>query len=1003
MVKSRRNLSNIKLNNTRKITRGGADVISAADIKQREIENSALRPKSGGPPTSNTSHKEVLEHVFKRDKKLFDTERSADATALGASSLAMGVVSTALPATTLLTAGVGEAALSVGSWLGGGALLGIGGGLAGPLVTIVTATMATAYATYSVVKKNQLKSKIRHFIKKQMLATLDEMADKSKGTGLSASKYPKLEHYETDKANVKQFFIEYGIFTRLADIFMSMQSSMLHFYPSERLMFPIHFTDDPKQGNKYINFRAKPYDNYPVGNNFVCMYDYLTSNEYLYFSCDQLNDETTTSFLRFKLDSEIWRGNTPGQIVNNIRQLLLESNLKDEVEPEDMRGGAYIEGLGETLANNLPSHKQQLQFMRLSQKKTDAVNAMKLGKELTETYQDERDDRAKKAKAKAATKKAAEAEAVAAVATTEDEKGSNGVVRFGKHEQGHELSPFQIASAEKKAVEAKTAASNAGYSEAASEAAAVAAGHAQANDRGTMAMALGMLAAKKAAEAEAVATTEDEKEQEHNGVVATAATNDNSKKPAMGESFNIEIPAFPFLEIPLVNGTPVPVPEPVVSKNTMTKVANHLQTHINNKLMNNQFHYLRINNTDNRKSKVSVKDTNLTEIENEFVTNVVSLLQLEPFVKIIADQLKEFKTSYLEDYTEEAEAEDALYTTKDKQEVLANVDGELPPPQQLGGGFFTPRMSASGNTIKGSKDKMFQSLRTKKFSTQDKHSFIEFLYYSTYSFYRVFSKVLQVRESEMNKFFNNYVGDLMDMFKKNFSVIVNNSSVYISIARALEITFERKLGVAFSSSSSSNNAIDYNSNSSLNETGAIEERLKKANLFSTDSFFNLKNKKIRDYIFKTYANIQSLEKAMDDSSLGNRQRNVAGQLDSRFTREILGKNPGQQELIESHLVRSSLNSIFQGKFGMFKNILEHIDDTIDEFDGVSTLEFQTKLQSKIPKLANIGREGITFSFGDGLLQMGENSEDLIEQQIKMKEQELSSLQNKRAEIEKIKA
>ena len=78
-----------------------------------------------------------------------------------------------------------------------------------------------------------------------------KMADKSKGTGLSASKYPKLEHYESDKANVKQFFYRiWYFFTRLADIFMSMQSSMLHFYPSERLMFPIHFADKPEQGNK---------------------------------------------------------------------------------------------------------------------------------------------------------------------------------------------------------------------------------------------------------------------------------------------------------------------------------------------------------------------------------------------------------------------------------------------------------------------------------------------------------------------------------------------------------------------------------------------------------------------------------------------------------------------------------------------------------------------------------------------------------------------------------
>ena len=101
---------------------------------------------------------------------------SPQSSALGASAIAVAVTPLValIPATTLLTAGIGEAALSVGSWLGGGALVGIGGGLAGPLVTIVTATMATAYATYSVAKKNKLKSKIRHFIKKQMLATLDE-------------------------------------------------------------------------------------------------------------------------------------------------------------------------------------------------------------------------------------------------------------------------------------------------------------------------------------------------------------------------------------------------------------------------------------------------------------------------------------------------------------------------------------------------------------------------------------------------------------------------------------------------------------------------------------------------------------------------------------------------------------------------------------------------------------------------------------------------------------
>jgi hypothetical protein len=141
---------------------------------------------------------------------------------------------------------------------------------------------------------------------------------------------------------------------------------------------------------------------------------------------------------------------------------------------------------------------------------------------------------------------------------------------------------------------------------------------------------------------------------------------------------------------------------------------------------------------------------------------------------------------------------------------------------------------------------------------------------------------------------------------------------------------------------------------------------------------------------------------MEDTSLGNRQRNVARELDTRFTREILGKNPAQEELIESHIVRNSLNSIFKGKFSMFKNILEHVDDVIDEFDGVSTLEFQSKLQTRLPKLANIGREGITFSFGDGLLEMGRDNGDLIDQQINLKEQELAKLRTKKTAIAQIK-
>ena len=47
---------------------------------------------------------------------------------------------------------------------------------------------------------------------------------------------------------------------------------------------------------------------------------------------------------------------------------------------------------------------------------------------------------------------------------------------------------------------------------------------------------------------------------------------------------------------------------------------------------------------------------------------------------------------------------------------------------------------ARGNVIKSSKSKMFQGLRTRKFSEGEKKLFIEFVYYSTYAFYHVFQK-----------------------------------------------------------------------------------------------------------------------------------------------------------------------------------------------------------------------------------------------------------------------
>ena len=159
----------------------------------------------------------------------------------------------------------------------------------------------------------------------------------------------------------------------------------------------------------------------------------------------------------------------------------------------------------------------------------------------------------------------------------------------------------------------------------------------------------------------------------------------------------------------------------------------------------------------------------MSSIEASFANAVIIWMKEERFVENIATKIKEFKTSYLIVNTDEVVDED--------QNMLNLIDSNV---QQSGGKMFTPTMRSSGKNIKGSKDKYLQSLRSRKIEKHDKHSFIEFLYYSTYSFYHVFSKVLKIRETETIKFFNDYVQDLMTMFKKNYSNIVNNSSIYIN-------------------------------------------------------------------------------------------------------------------------------------------------------------------------------------------------------------------------------
>ncbi|AET73135.1 hypothetical protein PGAG_00246 [Phaeocystis globosa virus 12T] len=730
-----------------------------------------------------------------------------------------------------------------------------------------------------------------------MLATLDEMVEKSEKY---PKQYPELQGYKGNENSVKKFFVDYGIFSKLADIFLSFQSNMLHFYPSERLMYPIQFDDIETNETSMVGKIPWKEEEHKLGENFLCFYDYLTSDEHLYFTSDALNDGTTTSFLRLKLKTETWYKNTPSQIIEDLQSQLNKGNLKDTNE-------------------NKP----------VSEEPT-TVAGEKAGK---------------------------------------DPVGS-GNSNFTDTVIRESIMPSRIDPITRKAFGAVTGSMLGGAPP----------GEGQETEPPPPVGDI-ILTVPPILPTLNIGDIKTREEESGSGPEKLPKqTSDQIRRMKdLGNAAASGAGALGSRTMAGVGGI-IKIGKEQVAKMKAVKIIDYMQ----------------VNNTDNKKSSVDIDLDKITEVQFEFAMSVLSLLQNPEFVTVISKKIKDFTSTYEEDFTEAADKE---YMEKQTGggELITSDEG------QTGGRILTRSMSSTSGVIKGSKTKVGQSFRTRKFSESDKHSFIEFLYYSTYSFYSVFSDKLKVREVELEKFFNDYIDDLMKMLQKGFSSVVNGSSIYIAIARALAITFEQKLGTAFNNDNKTQVSIDFNSKSTLNETAAIESRLKADKLFSSDSFFNLKNKKIRDYIFDTYGNIGKLEHAMNQATLGSRQQGVASQLDSRFTREILGKDPAKQELIESQQVRTALTEIFGGKFGMFKNILENIDTAIDDFDGVATQEFQEKLQRQLPKLAQIGNEGMTFTLPKGLVKVDKDDKSLVQMQIAQKEEELKKLQAKQAAIANIAA
>jgi len=852
------------------------------------------------------------------------------------------------------------------------------------------------YSLVKFEKNNQSNSHVKHLIKKQMLITLDKIKENTeKGetkeslelskdniTTNIKTKYPELKYYNDFEENVKQFFIEYRIFDKRADIFFSMQGDLRDIYPTEKLMLPIHF-DIPKKYEEEEEFNISQNDidyiqglfvKFPVGSNFVCYYDYLMGKDYLYFTSDQFYDGKYRTFMRIKLLPD-WKLKTDVEIaseykniVEHFQKLIDEeiSEVENKVTP-GMLGDALTARLEDeeiefpipTIPElDIPSARRaevRLSLAGLNRlfSKSSLVEQINLDK-FSIPDKKEKMEHPDLSKFK-----------INVLYLMQNEIFIKAIVNQIKNFQTAYLKDYQKYADEKDKTVSFDAGPDPGLQILYKEIEDLDKEKIKdQKEKHELEKSNVELASKKQK-----ITRELEKAK---AAAASAAAEEEDKAAAKAAKAK-EAPAAAEAKAAEAKAAEAKADKAAEAKAAEAKAAADRAVAWRPSMA------AAAESAADAESAAAAERA-LRAAEKERMAAVEAPAAAEPVAAAAAESAA--GRAGMDSGGEGASSGGA----KKQKFIIEKDNGE---------------------------DQLVKIKDDDKFTEDDKLAFVEFVYYSTYAFYHVFSKKLRVRESEMKKFFNDYIDGIMNMFKKKFKTIIDNSSIYISIARALGITFEKKLAAAFNAktikqASISNDitrdkhaAIDQNKVSTLNESGEIEEELRKDRIFSTDSFFNLKSQKIRNYIFKTYNNIDDLRTAMDDTSLGNRQFKIASRLDYRFTVEILGKQPMKQGMIENAQVRQALADIFSGNFGMFRNILDDIDKAIDEFDGINIKEIHEKLQQRLPKLASFGPTGMVFEFDKGLLEMGLDQEDLLKQQITQKTHELRILQQKKEKLDKL--
>ena len=921
MVYTKRKLSKKKNNSTRKLK--GGSVLGSVMGKTASLTRSGIDNTTGAISRISPSKEAV--------------GSTATGTAVGAATFTgVGLATGLIPATTFSTASLSSAAMSALGPLGLGSTSALAGAatVAGPIGAAVGSALFVAYTTYSVSRKERIKKRVKHFIKKQMLDILDKMNEKSKASKLGETKYPPLKHYDKFEANVKQFFIDYQIFDKLAEIFISMQSSMLHFYPSEKLMFPIHFlekkegeADDPMK----LDLNQEPFKKYRVGSNFICFYDCLSTYDYLYFHCDQLNDGNTRQFVRVKLSSKFMTAKSPEEICKYFKkrlqyvygakdskptsdELYQARNLKQEVKKSSTEEDAMEDG-SLSSDDEFDEEKEQSGGGPIDKKINDLKKFTGINKVYTFDVPDipAVDDGALMGLTVAQTAKGYDVKQGIRTFTYDninlndrflgirvkrnfygdyivDEVNPDGVQKDQIRVNDIILSvivndtPYPISDninlntmlttnagkIELKIKEGRRSQDMMTFKDTPIRDIKI-----EPEDRGKVLESLnyykmnGFLGLfKDGLEIKEVQTDSGVEKiglRKGDVIISINGIKFSSLEEFIGiykeniEDDELVLQVREKKEYSYSEGAALRTGQAIEATLGLA-IAPVVISYVGlTKLFrSNIVDVVTINNNDVKKSSRAISKENT--ITNEFAKNVMVLMQFPPFVKVISEQIRDFKTSYLQDFQANADSEDDAFIDqsisetaeeaeldakirqseqqklgiiverdqarseadglkqkyregeqreadekkKDQQllskldvinketskaindresqereiarkailesnvETLSTLDGHRASVKRereivgdkeskmYGGALFGPSMRARGNVIKSSKSKMFQGLRTRKFTEDEKRLFIEFVYYSTYAFYHVFSKTLRVRESEMKKFFVSY-------------------------------------------------------------------------------------------------------------------------------------------------------------------------------------------------------------------------------------------------------